>query len=215
MADYSLIETLGWNRSEGFVRLARHLSRLQNSSLELGFSFDRGKVLSSLENAVRDHVNSSLRIRIELNRTGDVAIQSFPYQAIAIHKSFKLAVAQTRMSSSNNLARHKTTQRSVYESARAEYPADKIDEVILLNERGEVCEGTITNIFLQRPNSLTLLTPTLACGLLPGILRQEYLETGKAEEAVLNARDLDAPQKIFVGNSLRGLIPAHLGVKPG
>ena len=67
-----------------------------------------------------------------------------------------------------------------------------------------------TDIFVQTDDG-NLLTPALACGLLPGVLRAELLETGKAREAVLEPDDLvDAPA-LFVGNSLRGLIPAKLG----
>jgi len=45
---------------------------------------------------------------------------------------------------------------------------------------------------------------------LPGVLRQEMLLNGKAKEEVLYLEDLVIPNKLFVGNSLRGLIPADL-----
>ena len=83
------------------------------------------------------------------------------------------------------------------------------DEVILLNERGEVCEGTITNVFVDIGDGV-LVTPALACGLLPGVLRGELLDAGRAREAVLSPADLMDAKALFVGNSLRGLIPARL-----
>ncbi|MDB4235893.1 aminotransferase class IV, partial [bacterium] len=55
-----------------------------------------------------------------------------------------------------------------------------------------------------------LLTPPLHCGCLPGVLRQEILSKGKAKEQVLFIDDLYLADKIFVGNSLRGLIPVDL-----
>ena len=69
--------------------------------------------------------------------------------------------------------------------ARAEYQVHQADEVILLNERGEVCEGTITNVFADVGDGV-LVTPALACGLLPGVLRGELLDEGRASEAVLS-----------------------------
>ena len=78
------------------------------------------------------------------------------------------------------------------------------------NERGEVCEGTITNIFVDAGDGGALLTPAQSCGLLPGVLRADMLETGKAVEAVLSVGDLQAAKALFVGNSLRGLIRASL-----
>ena len=66
----------------------------------------------------------------------------------------------------------------------------------------EVCEGTITNVFVEKDG--VLITPPLTCGLLPGVLRQELLENGEAKEAVLTLDDLK--KGFYLGNSLRGLI---------
>ena len=81
-----------------------------------------------------------------------------------------------------------------------------IDEVLFLNERGEVCDGTITSVFVARGGAL--VTPPLRCGLLPGVLREEMLAEGLCREAVLGREDL--AEGLMVGNSLRGLIPARL-----
>jgi 4-amino-4-deoxychorismate lyase len=88
----------------------------------------------------------------------------------------------------------------VYDAARAAM-ADGLDEVIFLNERGEVCDGSITTLFFDRGAGMR--TPPLACGLLPGVLRADL---GVAEE-VLRAQDLPRV-RLWVGNSLRGLMPA-------
>ena len=79
--------------------------------------------------------------------------------------------------------------------------------MILLNENGRVCEGTITNIFL-RDGGGPMLTPHISCGPLPGVLRGELLESGCAVEAELSTDDLRKSQGLYVGNSLRGLIRA-------
>ncbi len=82
--------------------------------------------------------------------------------------------------------------------------------MLLLNERGEVCEGTITNVFIDAGDGGPLLTPPLSCGLLPGVLRAEMLEAGRAVEAILTLADLKTAKELFVGNSLRGLIRVQL-----
>ena len=81
-----------------------------------------------------------------------------------------------------------------------------VDEVVFLNERGELTEGSITNLFVERDG--VLLTPALDCGLLPGTLRAELLAEGRAREAVLTLADLDTAQAIWLGNSVRGLLAA-------
>ena len=78
-----------------------------------------------------------------------------------------------------------------------------------MNEKDEVCEGCVTNLFLEAPNG-GLLTPSLHCGLLQGVLRGEMLKNKKASEAVLTLRDAVSAKSVFVGNSLRGLIRAQL-----
>jgi len=55
-----------------------------------------------------------------------------------------------------------------------------------------------------------LLTPPLACGLLPGVMRRQLLESGRAVEAVLRIDDLLGASAIFMANALRGLIPVTL-----
>ena len=65
--------------------------------------------------------------------------------------------------------------------------------------------GTITTVFFDAGQGLR--TPPLRCGLLPGVLREEMLDTGLAQEAVLLAADLPRV-RLWVGNSLRGMGPA-------
>jgi len=78
-----------------------------------------------------------------------------------------------------------------------------------LNERDELCEGTITNLFVTLDNG-DILTPPLSSGVLPGILRETLIENGTAREVVIDHALLHAAKTLHVGNSLRGLIPARL-----
>ncbi|TIT17894.1 MAG: hypothetical protein E5W86_22370, partial [Mesorhizobium sp.] len=66
-----------------------------------------------------------------------------------------------------------------------------------------------TNLFADFGDGV-LATPRLDCGLLPGVLRGELLDEGRAAEAIYTLDDLKAARAVYVGNSLRGLIPAKL-----
>jgi 4-amino-4-deoxychorismate lyase len=128
------------------------------------------------------------------------------FAALAPAKAeWTMTLAPQRLASGDPWLRLKTTRRPVHDAARAALPPD-VDEALLLNERGEVCEGTITTVFADLGDGL--LTPPLACGLLPGILRARLLATGAAREAVLRPADL-AGARLFIGNSLRGLVSAR------
>jgi 4-amino-4-deoxychorismate lyase len=207
-AGFELIETLRWEPDAGFVRLERHLARLQASATNLGFRLSLDDAKAALYRAVAGA--EPQRMRLTLAFDGAVAASAQPFEPLAEGTVWRLALATSRLSSNDELLRHKTTRRHVYEAARSEYPPTVADEVILLNECAEVCEGTITTVFVDRGHGGPLLTPALSCGLLAGILRGEMLDDGEAVEKVMTMSDLTNAKAIFVGNSLRGLIRAQL-----
>lgn len=207
-AGFDLIETLRWEPGSGFLRLERHLQRLYASAAALGFRHDAEAIGKALGEAVAGST-AAQRVRLLLSAGGTVSAAAQPYEPLAADRIWTLRIARTRFISSDPLLRHKTSRRAAYQHARSEFLVQQADEVILLNERGEVCEGTITTLFIDRGDGM-LLTPPLECGLLAGVLRGELLDQGKAREAILHPDDLRAPNTIHVGNSLRGLIPANL-----
>jgi 4-amino-4-deoxychorismate lyase len=196
-----------WEPGRGFIRLPRHLERLAQSAAELGLAFDLAKVereLATVTGAL------PLRVRLELSPDGLLSVTIHPFQPVPEGAIWRIKIANVRLSSTDPLLRHKTTRRETYQQARSEFSQAEADEVILLNERDEVCEGTITNIFVDPGDGGPLLTPALSCGLLAGVLRGELLDEGAAREVVLSLADLEGAKAIYVGNSLRGLIPVEL-----
>ena len=105
---------------------------------------------------------------------------------------------------------HKTTRRDRYDGELARGRAETgCDEVILTNDRGELTEGTYTNLFIERDGCL--LTPPVSCGLLDGTLRRALLDDPGTEirECTLTPDDLDTADAVFLGNSVRGLVRAR------
>jgi branched-chain amino acid aminotransferase len=83
------------------------------------------------------------------------------------------------------------------------------DEVVLLNERGEVAECTAANIFCVKDGRVA--TPPVAAGCLQGITRSVLLEIGAGagapvEERVLRPADLYAADEIFISSTNRNLL---------
>lgn len=206
-AGFELIETLRWEPQAGFIRLDRHLAKLATSARELGFRFSNADIRAALDASATG--NAPLRVRLTLAEDGRTDVTTQPFSPLASGTIWTLAIAKTRLDANDPLLRHKTTRRAAYDTARAEFSREMAGEVILLNQQGNVCEGTITNIFIDAGTG-PYLTPALQCGLLPGVLRAELLATGQAIEAKLAVSDLQKARAIFVGNSLRGLIPASL-----
>lgn len=208
MSEFSLIETLRYEPEHGFVRLRLHLARLTRSARRLGFAG-----ADAAEARLHDAVGGAggpLRVRLTLGRQGAMDITTAPFVPLPADTVWRVRIASARLDSGDRLLRMKTTRRSVYEAARGEFSPAEADEVLLLNEKGEVCEGTITSIFLEDGTG-TLKTPPLACGLLAGVLRTELVCQRRARVERLSLADLQGG-RLYVGNSLRGLIRAEIGV---
>ncbi len=203
---FRLIETLGFRPGQGVIRQDRHLARMARSAEVLGLSFDRAGLSADLGQIAEKAGNAALRIRVTLDVAGNTEVTTGP---LADNPPFwRLAVSETVLNATDIWLRHKTTQRQAYETARRSMPAG-VDELLFLNDRGELCEGTITNLFLETKGGQRL-TPAESSGLLPGILREEMLATGQVSEAVLTLEDLHQAPRLWVGNSLRGMIRAEL-----
>lgn len=205
-APYGLIETFAWRLGTGFVRLDGHLRRLARSAAALGFQCEMADLVKQLHQ-IGAAFDTDQRVRVQLERDGQAAIAFAPLGAEP-GTIIRLGRAREPVHPGDPFLRHKTTRRDIYERAHAEAAAAGLDDAILMNTRGEVCETTRANLFVDIHGQV--LTPALACGLLPGVLRTEMIEAGAAVEAVLGWRDLLDARRIWVGNSLRGLTLAEL-----
>lgn len=204
---FELIETLLHEEANGYWLLERHIERLKASAQYFGFTFDEAGARQELAAEVRSKGGGRLRVRLLLSEEGRLTVTSSPLEPPDPKAQMRFAISATRVESTNPFLFHKTTRRELYDSEWRLYSETfGADEVLYLNERGEVAEGSRTNIFVEKDGKL--LTPPLGSGLLPGVLRAELLACGKAQEAVLSLEDLKAADRIFLGNSVRGLVPA-------
>ncbi len=196
-----LIETLRWSPGTGYTRLPAHLARMADSARRLGFPFPAREISAALAEVAGPE---AVRVRLTLAGDGRIEVGSAPLGPA--RPAWTVMLARERTRSDDPWLGVKTTARRLYDHVRAALPPG-VDEALFLNEKNELTEGTITNIFVDRGNGL--LTPPLACGVLPGILRAEMLARGIAREASLDTGDLRRG-RVLVGNSLRGLIPANV-----
>ncbi len=195
---FDLIETMRFEPAQGIARLELHLERMKDSARAFGFEFDRHAARNQLH-AATFHLDALSKIRLLLSKSGAIAIEIRPL--IDVTEAWSVTVVPLPVEITDYRLQHKTTDRAFYDEARDEANAD---EALFADPDGFLTEGSITAIFVERNGKL--LTPPLSRGALPSVLRRELLESGQAIEANLTADDLT--QKFFVGNSVRGLIPA-------
>ncbi len=118
------------------------------------------------------------RVRVMLDHNGQFSVDVTPLEPnpnIAI-----VAIYPQRINSQDRFFLHKTTHRDLYDQARAQALSEGCFEMLFVNQDGDITEGTISNVFVERQDRL--LTPPIRCGLLPGILRESLLKTGRAVE---------------------------------
>lgn len=189
-----LIETMLWDGA-AIPRLALHQARLAEGAAALGWPAP-----PLLAQALAGRTPASpARLRMTLDRDGRLGCEVGPLPPAK--SLWHLGPAAERLSSGDPWLGIKSSHRPAYDRARASLPP-RIDEVIFLNERDEVCDGSITTLFFDRGAGLR--TPPLSAGLLPGVLRREMA----VPEETLPARDLPHV-RLWVGNALRGLIAAR------
>ncbi len=204
---FALIETLRWDPAGGWALLARHLARLADSAHYFGVAYDEARVRAALDRCVAPCAGEdrAQRVRLLLDHAGAVTcVRTALDEPARAGPMPRAALHRTATDSADRFLYHKTTYRELYDAARRGATAAGLLDFLFTNERGELTEGAITNLFIERDG--TLWTPPLACGVLPGTLRAELLATGRARERVLYPRDLAAAGAVFAGNSVMGLM---------
>ncbi|MCA1654614.1 MAG: chorismate-binding protein [Sphingomonadales bacterium] len=198
---FDLIETMRFDAEQGMDELDRHLDRMRTAAQTFGFKFDRHAARNELQAATFRRKEPAM-VRLLLSPTGAMAIQVKRLErpsdgpATVTLQPMPVAPDDIRL-------RFKTTDRGFYDDARK---ANGTFETIFVDTDGRLTEGSFTNIFVERDG--TLLTPPLERGIIPGILRAKLIEEGRAREADLTVEDLQ--RGFFIGNILRGLMPARL-----
>jgi para-aminobenzoate synthetase/4-amino-4-deoxychorismate lyase len=208
-AGFSLLETMLWNG--GFPLLDLHLDRLADSAEYFDFPYDRAAVNSALEEHARHFADTAPRkIRLLLDAECGIKIEDEALPASdGQPRAIRVRVARERTDPADAMLYHKTTHRPLYAKAFAEALRDGFDDALFLNLRGEVTEGAISNIFVEKNGRW--FTPPVECGLLDGVYRRHLRATRpEIEERVLTLDDLRSADAIYLTNAVRGLRKAEI-----
>lgn len=195
-----LIETMAFDPASGIARLEPHLERMKASASTLQFEFDRHAARNAIQ-AITFHQETPAMVRLHLGQSGELAIELKPMPAPQ-DGPVQCRLVPMQADKQDFRLHNKTSDRRVYD---VEGLGEGVHPVFVDSE-GFVTEGAIWNVFVEREGKL--LTPPLARGVLPGVLRAELLESGQAVEGDLRAEDLAGG--FLMGNSVRGLLPAAI-----
>jgi len=218
---FELIETLradlpaGGSRQpaptlSAWVELWRkHLARLLGSAAYFGFRADPDQIGSALKHALEGLPAGVHRVRLSLNKAGAVQISSEPLgPEPSTIPAVRIAPA-TVLSDAWHQA-HKTTYRPLYDPGLQIALSEGLWDVLFFNQRDELVEGARSSVFVRVKGQL--VTPPLASGALPGLMRARLLadrSTGAVERPVLR-HELAQAQAVYLCNAVRGLFQVRL-----
>ncbi len=201
---FELLETMRRDPGEPIRRQEEHRLRLERSAAFFGFQLNAVALASTLGSAGAgaDH---PVRIRLRLARIGslDVAVTRLDVSGQAV---VRVALDEPSIDPTDTLRYHKTTLRAPYEAARARHP--DADDVLLVNDRGEVTEASSSNVAVRLDGRWW--TPPLRCGLLPGTERVALIADGTLAERVIAVEDVRRAEGLALLNSVRGWREATL-----
>ena len=222
---YGLFETMRAYSGRIF-RLESHLERLTQSAKLLGLPLHAFDLKRACHDTLQANKLKEARIRLTVSMgegeaTPDppkhprptvlvTATRYVPLADEAYRKGYKAVVSTIDQDSQSPLSRLKSTNYLNHILARREARAAGADEAILLNERGFLCEGSTSNIFLVSKGEL--ITPDKESSCLPGITRQVVLELAHGLGIGISEREVQLEELLhageaFLSNSIMELMP--------
>lgn len=209
--DFSLLETMLWTPDDGYFLLDYHLDRLKDSATYFGILIEEKEIRAKLAALADSCSDEPHKVRLLVAQDGGTTCQAARFPLSTATSPVRLRLAPTPLDPANPFLYHKTTNRQIYDSARAACP--DCDDVLLWNSRGEITEACIANVVVQLDGEL--LTPPVSCGLLPGTFRAYLLDQGKVRERVITRETLARCTRIYLVNSVRKWRDAFMIDSPG
>jgi para-aminobenzoate synthetase/4-amino-4-deoxychorismate lyase len=195
-SDFELLETMRWRPSSGWYWRDLHLDRLQESAAYFGIPLDIGAAVARLDAAVQGSDESRVRMTVSWRGKVGITVQPFPKSEPSV---VAVAIDLDPVDTSSPFLFHKTTRRDVYDERLARHP--NADDVLLVNDHGEVTESTIANIAVRLGE--TWFTPPVEAGCLAGIYRRVLLDEGRLVERPITVTDVGNCDGLALLNSVR------------
>ena len=187
-----------------------HLERIAKSAKELKIKFDSNRAIRLIQETC-SQLDAHLihRMRLDLSAEGLLSLKTAVIQDLEpapVLWANDLLTDDTTMYSSDPVLGHKVTRRKLYDQAWL--AAEKLGafDALFINEQGFVTEGGRSNVFIKKDGRW--LTPPLASGCLPGVMRSMVLSDTKyrAVEQNITPADVLSAEEVIFTNALRGIV---------
>ena len=140
-------------------------------------------------------------MRLLLNKWGKLKLD---YSTLPqLPENIKVIISEKHINSENTFQYFKTTNRDVYNSELKKINSEGFFDVLFFNEKKELAEGAITNIFVRKED--VWFTPPVTSGILAGIYRNYFINTNEnVKETIITINDLFTAAEVKLVNSVRG-----------
>lgn len=213
-----LFETFRW-KSKLPVYYERHIDRMREGARILGVPFPKDREIKEvLDKALSEAGICDAYVKLALLSRGSSVFYKRPDASSLLvvvrryepqKQSINVKVSSYRRIGNSPMLRIKSLNYLENILAKREALSSGYDEAIFLNERKELAEGAVSNVFFIKGKAVC--TPAIECGLLGGIIRgvifeiaNEFgLDLRKGRYGLEELRDNDC---VFLTNSLIGAI---------
>lgn len=192
--------------------LLAHYERLYRGfhSLDISFEMPYEEFKKIIKEYIKKSELNTFALRFTILKRGityDILINSrkISYTEESYQKGFSMNTSNLRKNPTSPLTYTKSTSYSDNLISLKNARAAGFDETLHLNFKDEVCEGAISNIFFIKDGKVK--TPSVECGLLPGIMRKKVIEKLKeknisCQEGRYSFAELIGADEVFITNSL-------------
>lgn len=180
-----------------------HLARLQRTLAFL--QMERTVTQEMLADYVKEcgRTDGVLKL-VVTEKNMDVSTRDNTYTKERYEAGFEVCFAPWKRNETSPFTYHKTLNHA--ENIRAHQLAveQHYEEALFCNTKGELCEGSCSNLFLIKNGRL--YTPALECGMLPGTMRAFLMQQEEVCECHIMPSQLAEFDECFLTNSLMGIM---------
>ncbi|RLC11462.1 MAG: hypothetical protein DRH43_04090 [Deltaproteobacteria bacterium] len=215
-----LFETFRVYKGRRVAFVEDHLHRMLEGCQFFAFPFSKNEAMDTLKSGLDEiPLNTEARLRLNLICYGDHHVEKTEFRTswellkkVTTQQAsgVKLVLAPFQRCSSSPLVRFKTTSylENIFVSTWARRQG--FFDALFTNERGEITEGSVTNIFFLSKGEI--FTPPTDAGLLPGVTRKQIIKVAgmlgfSLTECTVRAADLKQFDGAFVTNSVIEVLP--------
>ena len=197
---FEIFETMRYENGQ-IKFIDDHIERMKSAAEYFLFKFNEKKIRKQIDKSIAELDKQKIKkIRLSLAKWGEIRVDVSDIAKPA--KDILVIISQNKINSTDKFRYFKTTNRKLYDDEYKHFSSKGFFDVLYLNKKDEIAEGSRTNIFFRK--GANWFTPAIESGLLPGVYRKYFIETHPdISEKNIRIEDLINADELLLTNALR------------